>query len=158
MPEVSVLIEGGKATPAPPLGPALAPLGVNVGKIVTEINTKTKDFTGMKVPITIKVDNKTKEYEIEVGSPPASALIMKEAKAEKGAANPKTEIKGNLSIAQLKKVAEQKIVDLNSSKIKSAMCEMAGTCKQMGITIEGGDPREAIKKIKAGEYDKVIGE
>src|SRR3989344_4214537 len=127
MAEVSVLIEGGKASPAPPLGPALAPLGVNIGKIVSEINEKTKDFTGMKVPVTIDVNSKTKDYEITVGSPPASALIIKEAKAAKGAANPKTENMGNLSIAQLKKVAEQKIDNLNSYKIKSAMCEMAGT-------------------------------
>ncbi len=95
MPDVSVLIEGGKATPAPPLGPALAPLGVNVGQIVAEINAKTKDFAGMKVPVTISVDAKTKNHSISVGSPPASALILREAKAEKAPPTPRPNSREN---------------------------------------------------------------
>ncbi|MCR4369244.1 MAG: 50S ribosomal protein L11, partial [archaeon] len=78
MAEISALIEGGKATAGAPLGPALGPLGVNIGEIVAKINEKTKSYAGMKVPVTIEVDSK-KHYEITVGSPPTSALITKEA-------------------------------------------------------------------------------
>ncbi|MEM2637926.1 MAG: hypothetical protein QW704_00970, partial [Candidatus Hadarchaeales archaeon] len=76
-PEIKLLIEGGKATPGPPIGPALGPFGLNVAKIVAEINQKTQEFEGMKVPVTLIIDPKTKSYEIKVGLPPVSALIKK---------------------------------------------------------------------------------
>ena len=81
--KVDVMVEGGKATPAPPLGPALAPLGVNIGAIVEEINKKTSSFKGMQVPVTVNV-NDDKSFEIKVGIPPVSALIKKELVLEKG--------------------------------------------------------------------------
>lgn len=79
---VTSLVDGGKATAGPPLGPALGPLGINVGKVVAEINEKTKDFQGMKVPVKIFVDEK-KNFRIEVGVPPASALILKDLKLKR---------------------------------------------------------------------------
>src|SRR5207249_1781966 len=82
--KLQVLIDGGKATPGPPLGPALGPLGVNIVEILKAINEKTKSFEGMKVPVTLLVDPKTKTFSIEVGTPPTSALITKELKIEKG--------------------------------------------------------------------------
>lgn len=157
MSDIKAVIEGGKATAGAPLGPALGPLGVNIGAIVAEINEKTKAFAGMKIPITVSVDSKTKHFEITVGAPSASALIIKELGISKGAANPKAEKVGNLSVEQLKKVAEMKLGSLNSSKLKSAMKEIAGTAKQMGITIEGKDAREIIKEINAGKHDAIIG-
>ncbi len=79
MPEkIEALVDGGKASAGPPLGPALGPLGVNIGQIVSEINKKTKDFAGMKVPVVIIVDPKTKDFTITVGTPPASSLIKQE--------------------------------------------------------------------------------
>ncbi|HNU62338.1 MAG TPA: 50S ribosomal protein L11, partial [Methanofastidiosum sp.] len=84
---VTSLVDGGKATAGPPLGPALGPLGINVGKVVAEINEKTKDFQGMKVPVKIFVDDK-KNFRVEVGVPPASALILKDLKLEKGSSTP----------------------------------------------------------------------
>ena len=74
---LEVLVDGGKATPGPPLGPALGPLGVNIVEIVKAINDKTKNFEGMKVPVTLLIDAKTKAYTIEVGTPPTSALVLK---------------------------------------------------------------------------------
>ena len=88
---VESLVPGGKATAAPPLGPALGPLGVNIGQIVADINKKTSMFNGMQVPVKVKVDMDTKKFEISVGTPPASSLVLKEAGVEKGSGNPKTD-------------------------------------------------------------------
>jgi len=137
MAEISVLIEGGKATPAAPLGPALGPLGVNIVEVVNEINNKTKAYEGMKVPVKVIVDTATKSFEIEVGSPPTSALIKKEINIEKGAKNPKLDTVGNITIAQLKKIVEMKFGKLSSYKLSSAVREVVGTCDSMGVTIEG---------------------
>ncbi len=81
---VEALVEGGKATAAPPLGPALGPKGVNIGQVVAEINKKTESFKGMQVPVKVIIDPDTKEFEITVGTPPASSLIKKETGIEKG--------------------------------------------------------------------------
>jgi len=75
---IKALVDGGKATPAPPLGPSLSAFKVNIGKIIQEINEKTKEYEGMKVPVSIIIDDETKEYEIEVGVPPVSSLVKKE--------------------------------------------------------------------------------
>ena len=157
MADIKAIVDAGKASAGAPLGPALGPTGVNIGAVVAEINEKTKAFEGMKIPVTISIDAKNKSFEIKVGSPSAAALIIKELGIAKGAATPKTEKVGNMTIQQLKKVAEMKMTGLSSSKIKSAMNEIAGTAKQMGITIEGKDAREITKEIKAGKWDSAIG-
>ncbi|MFH0715097.1 MAG: 50S ribosomal protein L11 [Candidatus Diapherotrites archaeon] len=156
MPDVKAVVEAGKATAAAPLGPALGPLGVNIGAIVAEINEKTASYKGMKIPVVISIDSKTKKFEVKVGSPSASALILAESKAEKGAANPKTEVKGNLSMEQVKKIAEMKIVNLNSTALKKAAREIIGTCNAMGITVEGKPAKEVQKEFAAGKYDSVF--
>ena len=84
MQTVSALVTGGQASAGPPLGPTLGPLGVNILQIVTAINEKTKDFEGMKVPVTVNVDKSTKKWTVEVGIPSAAALILKEAGIQKG--------------------------------------------------------------------------
>ena len=152
MSEVKIMVEGGKATPAPPLGPALAPLGLNVGKIVQEINEATKSFAGMKVPVVIDVD-KSKNYTITVGSPPTSGLIIAEAKTDKGAGNPKTENKGNLSFEQVKKIAQMKMGKLNSYTLRSACREIIGSCNSMGIYVDGKHAKLAQKDFAEGKYD-----
>lgn len=153
MPEVSILVEGGKATPAPPLGPSLAPLGVNIGEIVKQINEKTKEFAGVKVPVKVTVDSATKEFEISVGSPPAAELLKKELKIEKGAANAKTEEVGNLKFEQLIKVATMKFAGMNALTLKKAAKEIAGTCANMGIRIDSKKARNVQKLIDEGKYD-----
>ena len=80
---VDALVEGGKASAAPPLGPALGPLGVNIGQVVAEINKKTADFKGMQVPVKVIIDTDTKEFEIKIGTPPAAELIKQEAGIKK---------------------------------------------------------------------------
>jgi len=155
-PEVKLLVDGGKATPGPPIGPALGPFGLNVGKVVAEINEKTKDFEGMKVPVTIVIDAKTKQYEIRVGLPPVSALIRKELGLERGAQNPGKEVVGNLTIEQAVKIAKIKREGSLAKSLKTAVKEVLGTCVSMGVTVEGKDPRTVQKEIDEGKYDEVI--
>ena len=101
---VEVLSEGGKATAAPPLGPALGPTGVNIGQVVSDINKKTAEMKGMQVPVKVIVDDENKSYEITVGTPPASALIKKEADIKKGAGNPLTDKVADLKLNRLSKL------------------------------------------------------
>ncbi|MFG1545701.1 MAG: 50S ribosomal protein L11 [Thermoplasmataceae archaeon] len=149
---VSTMVEGGKASTGPPLGPALGPLGLNLGQIVKEINEKTKDFQGMQVPVTLVViDAATKKYEIKVGIPPTSALIKKEIGIEKGAAKRKEAVAGNATIEQIKKVARMKMDSMMANSLTAAVLEVIGTCVSLGITIDGKDPKEAQMLIKKGE-------
>jgi len=157
-PEIKLLVEGGKATPGPPIGPALGPFGLNVGKVVAEINEKTKEFEGMRVPVVIVIDAKTKQYEIKVGLPPVSALIKKELGIEKGAKNPGKEVVGNLTIEQAVRIAKMKRGGSLAKTLKSAVKEVLGTCVSMGVTVEGKDPRIVQKEIDEGKYDEVIKE
>ena len=146
------MVEGGKASTGPPLGPALGPLGLNLGQIVKEINEKTKDFQGMQVPVTLVViDAATKKYEIKVGIPPTSALIKKEVGIEKGAAKRKEAVAGNATIEQIKKVARMKMDSMMANSLTAAVLEVIGTCVSLGITIDGKDPKEAQMLIKKGE-------
>ena len=156
--KVEVLVEGGKATAAPPLGPALGPLKVNIGQVVADINKKTADFKGMKVPVKVIVDKDTKEYTIEVGTPPASQLIKTEIKLAKGSGTPDKKHVGDLSLAQVKKVARMKFDSLLSTELKSAVNEIAGTCYSLGIKVDGKPAKEFIADVKAGKYDKELKE
>ena len=96
---VDALIEGGKASAAPPLGPALGPIGVNIGQVISAINQKTAEFKGMQVPVKVIIDKSDKSFTIEVGTPPASALIKKEASIEKGSGNPLADKVADLRIS-----------------------------------------------------------
>ncbi len=153
---VEVLVEGGKATAAPPLGPALGPLGVNIGKVVADINKKTAGFKGLQVPVKVIVDTDTKEYTISVGTPPTSQLIKKEAELDKGSSNPKTEKVADLKIEQVIKIAEMKEDSLTGKNLKEQVKEIVGTAGSMGVIIEGMDFKEALKAIDEGKFDKEI--
>jgi len=155
---VEVLVEGGRATPGQPLGPALGPLGVNIPKIVAEINNKTKAFDGMKVPVKIIIDSKTKDFEIKVGTPPTSSLITKELGVEKGSGSSKANKIGNLSIAQAIKIAQMKGDSLMGKDLKMKVLEVVGTCTSMGVTIEGMDSKVARTEILAGKFDQQLTE
>jgi large subunit ribosomal protein L11 len=153
MPEtIEALVDAGKASGGPPLGPALGPLGVNIGEIIDEINQRTKNFEGMKVPVKVVVDEKTKKFEISVGTPPTSALILKELGIEKGGQS-LAEPAGNLTLEQAKKVAESKGDTLSGKSQKDRVLEVVGTCVSMVITVEGIPAKEFAKLIKEGKYD-----
>lgn len=161
MPEkkvVEALVEGGKATAGPPLGPALGPLGLNLMAVVNKINELTKDYSGMKVPVKIYVDVETKEFEVEVGIPTTSALIVKELGVEKGSGNPKTEKAGNLTMEQVVKIAKVKMQKSYAKSLSGAVKEILGSCVSMGVTVDGKDPKEVIKEVNEGRYRDVIGD
>jgi large subunit ribosomal protein L11 len=153
---VDVLIEGGKATAAPPLGPAMGPLGVNIGQVVAEINKKTADFKGMQVPVKVTVDSDTKAFTISIGTPPASGLIKKEAKVEKGAGVPNKDFVGDLKIEQIIKIAKMKEDALSGKTLKEKVKEVIGTCRSMGIKVEEKEASEAIIMVNNGQFDKEI--
>lgn len=155
---VQALVEGGKATAAPPLGPALGPLGVNIGQVVAEINKKTSSFKGMQVPVKVVVDTDTKKFDVAVGTPPASALIRKEAGVEKGSSNPRLEKVADLKIEQIIKIAQMKEDALLGRSLKEKAKEVIGTCVSMGILVEGKPAAEAIADVNAGLFDKEISE
>ncbi|MEM0360447.1 MAG: 50S ribosomal protein L11 [Candidatus Diapherotrites archaeon] len=153
MPTISVMVEGGKASAGAPLGPALGPLGINIGEVIKQINEQTKDFAGMKVPVKVVVDSAKKTFEVQVGSPPMSALIKKEAGLEKASKDSKREFAGNISFSQAVSIAKKKAASLTSYNLKSNVKEVLGTCNAMGITVEGKRGSEIIAEIDAGKYD-----
>jgi large subunit ribosomal protein L11 len=150
---IKALIEGGKASAGPPLGPALGPLGVNIMQIINSINDKTKQFGGMKVPVKVIIDPKTKNFEIEVGTPPASSLILRELGLDKGSGSAGTRKIGNLTLDQAIKVANMKQENLLGKQLKQKTKEVIGTCVSMGITVEGKKPQEIQKAIDEGKFD-----
>lgn len=153
---VEALVEGGKASAAPPLGSSLGPMKVNIGQVVAQINDKTKDFKGMKVPVKIIVDTETKEFDITIGTPPASQLIMKEIGLEKGSGEPHINKAGVISLEQVIKVAKMKSSSLLVNNLKSAVKTIVGSCQSSGILIDGIDATEILKEIDEGKHDNLI--
>ncbi len=153
---VKVLVEGGKATPGPPLGPAIGGLGLNIGEIVKEINQRTKEYQGMKVPVEIKVDLDTKKFEIEVGIPATSMLILRELGVEKGSGQTGTQQVGDLKFESILKIAKIKLPDANTNSLKSMVKMVLGTAVSMGVTVEGKDPKELIKEVEEGKWDHLL--
>jgi len=150
---VSALVTGGQASAGPPLGPTLGPLGVNILQIVIAINEKTKDFEGMKVPVTVNVDKVTKKWTVEVGIPSAAALILKEAGIQKGSGTSGATWVGDISPDAVVKVAKLKIDSSYALNIKSASKEIIGTCLALGIKISGKNPKEATADLESGKWD-----
>ncbi|MBI2148166.1 50S ribosomal protein L11 [Candidatus Woesearchaeota archaeon] len=153
---VDALVEGGKASAGPPLGSSLGPMKVNIGQVVSQINDKTKDFKGMKVPVKVIVDTETKEFTITIGTPPASQLIMKEINIEKGSGEPHVNKAGVISFEQVIKVARMKSSSLLVNNLKSAVKTIVGSCQSAGILIDGKDAKDILKEIDEGLYNDLI--
>ncbi|MBC7113089.1 MAG: 50S ribosomal protein L11 [Candidatus Methanomethyliales bacterium] len=150
------LVDGGKATGGPPIGPSLGPIGLNILQVVNTINEKTKEFEGMKVPVKVIADPDTKEFEVEVGVPTTTALIVKELKLQKCSSNAKAEKVGDLSIEAALKIAKTRYPLSVAKTLKSCLKEVLGTCVSIGVTVAGKDPREVQKEIDSGLYDELI--
>jgi large subunit ribosomal protein L11 len=132
---IKLQLPAGKATPAPPVGPALGQAGVNIPEFCRQFNEKTADQPGMVFPVLIYVA-KNKSFTFEIKTPPAAVLIKKEAGLAKGSAVPNKSKVGKINQAQLKNIAELKIQDMNCHSLESAMSMIAGTARSMGVTIE----------------------
>ncbi len=132
---VKLQIPAGQATPAPPVGPALAPHGLNLGDFCQKFNDATKNQVGSTIPAEVTIyDDRT--YEFKLKNPPASELLKKAAGIEKGSGTPNKTKVGKITKEQLRKIAEQKLPDLNAEDITAAEKIIMGTARQMGIEIE----------------------
>ena len=132
---VKLQLPAGKATPAPPVGPALGQTGIDIGEFCKNFNDKTKDQPGMIFPVIIYV-YKNKSYSFEIKTPPAAVLIKKEVGLAKGSSKPNSEKVGKISKESLRKIAEIKMKDLNAYTIEAAMSMIAGTARNMGVEVE----------------------
>jgi large subunit ribosomal protein L11 len=165
MTEIKAIVQGGKASPAPPLGPSLAAAKVNTKEVIDAINEKTKEFNGMEVPITVKIDPKTKEFKISVGTPSVAALIKKELNVKKLAKAPfnvyqkeevKEEFKESLKFEQVVKIAKMKMEDMKTDDLKNAVKQVIASCVSSGVFIEDKKPKEILEEIKEGKWDEKI--
>lgn len=134
--KIKLQIPAGKAVPTPPVGPALGQAGVNIGEFITKFNAATKDMMGSIIPVEISVyDNRTFDFILK--TPPASDLLFKAANAEKGSGT-NTKVKaGKITKAQLREIAEKKMVDMTASTVEAAMNSIAGSARSAGIEIVG---------------------
>ena len=154
---IEALIPGGEATPGPPLGSELGPTPVDVQAVVGEINEETDAFDGMEVPVTVEYDDDG-SFSISIGVPPTAALIKDEAGFETGSGEPQQNFVADLSIDQVRRIAEQKRSDLLSYDLRNAAKEVAGTCASLGVTVESEDARTFKERVDDGEYDDQLTE
>ena len=178
---IDILIDGGKASPGPTTVPKLSAYKLNVGEVFKQINEKTKEYAGMKVPVKLIIDKDTKEYEITVGTPTVASLIKKELGIEKAkvaeeekpagteeeAEDKKVEEKsekvaeqviiGNLTMDQVVKIAKLKSGDLLAKDLKGAVKQVIGSANSLtGIQVEGKRPKEVIKEVDEGKWDNLL--
>ena len=150
------IVNGGKATGGPPIGPALGPMGVNIMSIVNEINAQTAEYNGLPVPVDVIIDTDTKEFNVKVGMLTTFALISQAAGIDKGSGEPNKKIVADLSFDQLIEVAKKKRPGIYAANLKTAVREVLGTCQSAGVTIDGRLAKDVQDAIKAGEYDEQL--
>lgn len=132
---IKLQIPAGKATPAPPVGPALGQHGVNIGEFTKQFNARTADQGDLIIPVVITV-YADRSFSFITKTPPAAVLIKKAIKLQKGSGTPNKTKVGKISKEEIKKIAEAKMKDLNAASIESAMSMIAGSCRAMGVTVE----------------------
>jgi len=158
MPEkiIKAKIEGGKASPAPPLGPTLTQLGVNVNEVISKINELTKDYAGLEVTVMLYVDTSTKQYRVEVKSPTTTSLLLKFAGAQEPSGDPKNKKVGDISFDKVIEVALIKRNELNAKSLKAAVKSVISTAATIGLTVDGKEPKQVLKEVNEGLYDSLI--
>ena len=149
-------IEGGKASPAPPLGPALKDAGLNVDEVIAKINEITKPYQGLTVEVKIVVDLDTKNYRIELGLPTTTSLLLKFAGASEPSGDPMHKKVGDIKLEDVIRVAILKKPDLNTKSLKAAVKTILGTARAIGLTVNGKDPKEVVREIEQGVYDELL--
>lgn len=148
--EIKALVQAGKVTPAS-LGQSLGMAGLNIGQVVAKLNSATKQYDGMKVPVKIVYDLKTKDFEVEVSLPPTSQLILKESGVDKGAGD-RESMAGDISFDKIVDIAKTKQESL-SPDLKKAVIQVLGTCVSVGITVNGKDAREVQQEVRDGDHE-----
>jgi large subunit ribosomal protein L11 len=156
--KVKLIVEGGDMKPGPAVAQQLGPMGVNLGKVISDVNTATSGFKGLKVPVEIDVNAKTKEFSIEVLSPPVSELIKKELGIEKGSGKQAEFKAGNIAFERLVDIARTKMPGLLAKDLKKAIKLVVGSCVSLGVLIDNKEAKEIETDIDSGVYDKEIKE
>ncbi|WP_109832179.1 50S ribosomal protein L11 [Reichenbachiella versicolor] len=132
-------IKGGAANPSPPVGPALGSKGLNIMDFCKQFNARTQEKAGQVLPVLVTIYS-DKSFDFVIKTPPASVLLMNAAKLKKGSSQPNRDKVGSVSWDQVKEIAETKLPDLNAFTVESAMKQVAGTARSMGINVTGDAP------------------
>jgi large subunit ribosomal protein L11 len=154
--QIKILAEGGSMKPGPTLSQKLGPAGININQVITKVNEATINFKGLKVPVTLDVDSSSKEFTVEVSSPPVSELLKRELGIEKGSGIQKKLYRANASIEQIISVAKTKFPNLLCNDLKSAVKTVIGTCASLGVLVENNRPSEIGHMIDGGKWAKEI--
>lgn len=156
--EIAALVEGGKASGGPPLGPAIGPTGVPIKNVIDTINEKTKEFKGLKVPIKVLIDTVTKEFEVVISTPMTSALLLKEAGVESGSGKSKESQCGDIPFASVIKVTKMKRDSLNALTLKAAVKTVLGTVLSVGMKVDGKMAKDVLLELNEGKFDDQLKE
>lgn len=154
---IKIQVEGGKASSAPPLGPAITDAGLNVAEVIEKINKMTEVYKGLTVTVKIIVDLDTKNYEIELELPTVTSMLLSMAKASEPSGDPMHKKIGNISIEDVVRVALLKKPELTAKSLKAAVKTILGSARSIGLTVEGKDPKDVIKEVEQGVYDAILG-
>ncbi|MBU0761339.1 MAG: 50S ribosomal protein L11 [Nanoarchaeota archaeon] len=156
--KIKLIVDGGAMKPGPAVAQQLGPMGVNLGKVIEDVNKETQGFRGMKVPVEIDVNPKTKNYKIEVFSPTVAELIKKEMGIEKASGEAGKSYAGNIAFETILGIAKTKQPGLLAKDLRAAVKLVVGTCVSMGVLIDSKEAKEIERDIDAGKYDKEIKE
>jgi large subunit ribosomal protein L11 len=150
------IVNGGKATGGPPIGPALGPMGVNIMAIVNKINEETAEYDGLPVPVDVIIDTDTRVFSVKAGMLTTFALISQATGIDKGSGEPNTNFAADLSFEQLIGIAKKKREGIYAAGMKAAVREVLGTCQSAGVTVDGRHAKAVQDDILAGEYDEQL--
>lgn len=155
---LKLLVDAGDMKPNPALSQKIGPLGLNLGKLIQDVNKATAQFKGIKVPVTVDVDTKTKNFRVEVSTPPTSELLKKEFVLEKGSGEPGSIKVANAAIEQVIAIAKTKQSAMLTEDFKKVVKNIVGTCLSIGILVENKTAKEIEREIDEGKYDDAIKE
>ncbi|HIQ24082.1 MAG TPA: 50S ribosomal protein L11 [Pyrodictium delaneyi] len=153
---INVKVKGGEASPAPPLSDSLKKVGLDVDKVVEEINEVTSKYKGFEVQVKIIVDEDTKEYEIEVKPPTTTELLLKAVGAKEPSGDPMHQKIGDLPFEKIVEIAIMKKPGLTAKTLKAAVKTILGSARSIGITVDGKDPKQVTREVEEGVYDAVL--
>jgi large subunit ribosomal protein L11 len=153
---IKLLVDGGAMKPGPAIAQQLGPMGINMGKVLSDVNAATSAFKGMQVPVNLDVDAKKKTFTVTVLSPSVAALLKKELGIELGSGERKKVQVGNLAIEQVISVTKQKMGGMLANNFLGALKSVIGSTMAMGVLIDSKDPKQVLQEIEEGKYDKEI--
>ena len=153
---IKLIVDGGAMKPGPTIAQQLGPKGINIGKVIEDINKATIGFKGVKVPVELDVNEKTKKYEIRVSSPPVAELLKKELGLEKGSGEAGKIKIANAGIENIIGIAKTKLPNMLARDLKNAVKLVLGSCVSLGILVENKSPIEVIAEVNSGKFDNEI--